>query len=423
MVTFMPSLFSKLQNMQGNSPAPNQTSTNCSSNYDLFLFAGERSGDLYGGKLLKALHDRIPSLQIFGVGGETMRKQRFTCFLPMEEFQVMGFIDVFFSLPKLIKLFNAIVRTILEQKPQTVILIDYPGFNLRLAKALKKRGYQGQIFHYICPSVWAWGQKRIPAMASCLDKLLTILPFERAYFKNTSLSVDYVGHPLQAILTQHPYQSMETPKGKRVIAIFPGSREKELKRNLPLLLLAAKQLQQLEKNLYFIISCSNPSFYDFLRNAITKQGLHEEEFCIVDGTKSYDLMQISHLALAKSGTIALELALHKVPTVVVYGITKIDLFIARDLLRIRLPYYSLPNILCQKEVFPELIGPNFTLDRLVSKALIFLRDDHARLQCEQDCHRIEQLLGKDDAHQEAAKIIANTLFDQNKAQSTNHVTI
>jgi len=387
-----------------------ENNTTASKNFDLFLFAGERSGDLHGGKLLKALHDKDPSLQIFGVGGETMREQCFSCYLRTEEFQVMGFIDVFFALPKLIKLFKATVRMILEQKPKIVILIDYPGFNLRLARALKKKGYQGKIFHYICPSVWAWGKKRIPLMASCLDKLLSILPFEKTCFEHTSLSVEYVGHPLCATIAQHAYTPIEIPEGKRVIAIFPASRYKELKRNLKILLDAAKKLQQTDPNLYFVFSCSQSCFRAFLKKSIVSYGFLEgSEFQIVDAKKSYDLMRLSYMALAKSGTVTLELALHKVPTVVVYRIAKVDLFIAKSLLRIRLPYYSLPNILCQKGVFPELFGPNFTKDALFSKALVFLKDASAHLRCQQDCQELIELLGTTDAHCETAQIIKNTL--------------
>ncbi len=378
------------------------------STYDLFVFAGERSGDLHGGKLLKALHEKNPSLRSFGVGGETMRKQPFHCFLRTEDFQVMGFVDVFFALPKLMKQFKTTVRTILENQPKIVVLIDYPGFNLRLAKTLKKKGYKGKVFHYICPSVWAWGKKRIPLMASCLDQLFSILPFEKSLFQHTSLHVEYVGHPLLATIAQHDYKPLEIPKGKCVIAIFPGSRMKELKRNLKILLETAKQLHRTQPNLYFVFSCSHPHFEPFLKKNIAKYGFFEEnEFLIVDAARSYDLMNLAYIALAKSGTVTLELALHRVPTVVIYGISKIDLLIARDLLRIRLPYYSLPNILCQREVFPELFGPNLSKERLFALALAFLNDTTARIKCQHDCQELIELLGTADAHEETARIIEN----------------
>ncbi len=376
--------------------------------YDLFLFAGEKSGDLHGSKLLSALYFNNPKLSIFGVGGEEMRKTPFTCFLRMEEFQVMGFVDVFLALPKLIKLFKATLRKILEEKPKMVVLIDYPGFNLRLAKALRKKGYQGTIIQYICPSVWAWGKKRIPLIAASYNRLFSILPFEKTCFKGTNLQVDYLGHPLIATLAQHPYRPLEIPAGKKVVAIFPGSRRQELQKNLPLLLKVARTLHEKYPDLYFCISCAQPHFQDVLQTAISDSGLSNVA-SLIEPKRSYDLMRISHLALAKSGTVTLELALHQVPTVVVYGISPLDLFIARDLLRIRLPYYSLPNILRKKEVFPEFFGPNFTEENVLSVARLFLEDPFARIQCISECQAIILELGKKDAHQEAAHLIEKNL--------------
>ncbi len=147
----------------------------------LFIFAGEKSGDLHGGHLLRELFTTHPHLHISGVGGPSMRAQGLKCFLSMEDFQVMGFVDVFFALPRLARQFYLIKNFILREQPPIVLLIDYPGFNLRLAASLRKAGFQGHICHYICPSVWAWGKKRIPHMARTLDTLFSILPFEKSF--------------------------------------------------------------------------------------------------------------------------------------------------------------------------------------------------------------------------------------------------
>ena len=188
---------------------------------DLFVIAGEKSGDLHGEKILKELYVRNPSLQIAGVAGPLMRSTGIDCFLPMEEFQVMGFVDVFLSLPALARKFYMIANHILKLNPSVVLTIDYPGLNLRLARHLKKKGFTGKICHFICPSVWAFS-KKIPLMATYLDHLFTILPFEKTLFANTSLKVDYVGHPLTSSISA----DLEPLKEKKLIALFPGSRKK-----------------------------------------------------------------------------------------------------------------------------------------------------------------------------------------------------
>jgi lipid-A-disaccharide synthase len=365
------------------------------SKADLFIFAGEKSGDLHGAHLVAALK----KYSICGVGGEKMREQNFECLIPMEEFQVMGFIDVFLQLSRLFLLFRKTLRHILEVNPKAVVTIDYPGFNLRLAKALRKRGYKGKILHYICPSVWAWGKKRIPLMANVLDGLFSILPFERNCFKNTSLPVHFVGHPLVSGIAKHEYHAME----KIDVALFPGSRKKEIERNLPLMLKAAKQIEEELGNLQFAISCSNSCFLQLLHRCIDEAGW--KHVPIIEAKHSYDLMKSVRLAIAKSGTVTLELALHEVPTVVTYAISKPDLFIVRDLLKIRLPYYALPNILAEKEVFPELFGPNFTITALVRHAKILLTDEERKLQVQSECRKIAEQLTTLDTHQETARLI------------------
>lgn len=216
---------------------------------DLFVFAGEPSGDLHGEKVLAHLLQNNPHLIIMGVGGPKMRAHNMECILPMEAFEVMGFVDVFLALPKLIRQFHLLKRTILEKKPKKVLFIDYPGFNLRMARSLRKHGFEGKLCHYICPSVWAWGKKRIALMAKHLDLLLSILPFEKECFSSTSLPVKYVGHPLIQTIASHPHLSLPLSRKKLILGLFPGSRAKELLRNLKMQLNVAKKLLLEDPNL------------------------------------------------------------------------------------------------------------------------------------------------------------------------------
>ncbi|MES2345591.1 MAG: lipid-A-disaccharide synthase [Chlamydiota bacterium] len=368
---------------------------------DLFLFAGESSADLHGEKLIHALRLKDPELKIWGVGGPKMRAAGLDCILPMEEFQVMGFIDVFLALPRLLRHFYFIKKTLLQKQPTAVVFIDYPGFNLRMENALRKKGYTKFLCHYICPSVWAWGKKRIPEMARNLDLLITILPFEKNCFKDTNLNIHYAGHPL---IKRIPLNSAH--KGFiETIALFPGSRTKEIERNFKGYLTCAKELLKKHPHLKFIVSLSHPRFKDLLKKIMEKENLN-----LPLEPDSYTLMKQADLALAKSGTITLELALHNVPTVVTYAISPLDTFLAKHIFKIRLPYYCLVNIIYSGEVFPELIGPALTQNALFNHADKFIEDGDYRQECLTKCAAVRTLLGEQDASTEAATAIFNKIF-------------
>ncbi len=378
---------------------------------DLFIFVGEKSADLHGEKILKALKQLSPSLRISGVGGPKMRAVGMDCILPMEEFQVMGFVDVFLALPKLMRQFYFVANQILTLKPKTVLFIDYPGFNLRMAKHLRRKRYQGKLCHYICPSVWAWGKKRIPFMAKHLDLLLTILPFEKHYFANTNLRIEYVGHPLLQRIKEHNYRPYPFPKDKKIIAIFPGSRRKELERNLPLQLQVCTRLMLDHPNLAFALSISDERFLPLIEEVVRKQGW-KDNLQLIPQDRTYELMRAAHAAIAKSGTVTLELALHEVPTVVTYAISPFDLFIARDILKIRLPFYCLVNIIANSEVFSELFGPNFTEKNLYQKISLLIEGSQRKI-CQASCHALKEQLGDRNASTEAAQHILKLTETQN----------
>ncbi len=324
--------------------------------YDLFIFAGEPSGDLHVEALIQSLLAENPEIKLFGVGGPRMRKLPFHCILPMEEFQVMGFVDVFLSFPKLFRHFYSLANLILKENPKAALFIDYPGFNLRMERHLRKKGFTGKIIHYICPSVWAHGKGRIALMEKNLDLLLSIFPFEKKLF-SPSFLVEYVGHPLVSRIEEDPAKPLPWAEGKKVISLFPGSRKKEILLNFPLQLKALKSV--LSENILGAVSASQEIFIPLLQKCIENEGL-QNVIKLVPSQDTYALMRSSTFAIAKSGTVTLELALHQVPTVVTYGIAPLDLFIAKNILRISLPFYCIVNIVAEKEVFKELIGPALT---------------------------------------------------------------
>jgi lipid-A-disaccharide synthase len=338
-----------------------------------------------------------------------MRKAGLECLRPMEQFQVMGFVDVFFALPRLISHFYFLSKKILMLNPKIALFIDYPGFCLRMEKHLKKKNFTGKIIHYICPSIWAWGKKRIPIMEQNLDLLLSIFPFERKYF-SPNFPIKYIGHPLMARIQKHTTDPLDWTLGKKVLSLFPGSRKKEIIRNFPLQIATYKKLLEINPDLCCAISLSQEAFIPLLTNYLAKANLTLND-CIrfVPIHRTYDLMRNSFLAIAKSGTITLELALYKVPTVVIYAISPLDLFIAKNVLKIILPFYCLTNIIAQTEVFKELIGPYATQKNLYIEAAKLLQDSSYREEKQKLCQGVIDTLGKENASEKAAEHLLTLL--------------
>lgn len=364
----------------------------------LFAFAGEHSGDLHGGALLGALRSRQPHLHLFGVGGPEMRAQGMSVHLPMEQFQVFGFTDILAKFPRLWRQFRQTRDLIQRENPNCVLLIDYPGFNLRLARALRQKGYGGKIVQYISPTVWAWGRGRIQKLADCADLLLAIFPFEPPLFSHTKLPVRFVGHPLIERMqcysyNPHWYSTCKLQSTDKILAVFPGSRTGEIQRLFPRQLAAAIQLRQRDPRIKIAVSCAQESQCGLLEQEVRRVGQAlGEDIVLVPKHFTYELMQSAHMALAKSGTVTLELALHGKPTVVVYDISTLNTLIARHILGLKLPHYCIVNILCGRTVFPEFIEQSFTANDL-SQALLQLHIDGPKRQhCLTGCQETRKAL-------------------------------
>lgn len=370
--------------------------------YDIFIFAAEDSADFFGQYLIQELLFLNPKLKILCVAGPRMRQLNITTLLEMENFQVMGFMDVVAALFKLIKNFFFLRRSILKANPKICVFIDYPDFNLLLEKSLRKKGYKNKLIHYVAPTVWAWRKKRADFMAKYLDLLLTVFPFEQPYFSHTKLDVRYIGHPLAYDIISRQTASCS----KDLIGIFPGSRKKEIEKNLPYQLLTAKKLLQKDKSLRFAVSAANNKL---IEKIFKKRGLDKADFIFFEREKNYEFMEKLKLAFATSGTITLELALHKVPTIVNYAINPLDLFIAAKIIKINLPYYCMVNIIAGKQIFYELYGPNLTVENLYDRANTFLYDAKAINDCLSNCENLIKTLKIKNANKQAAEIIYSFL--------------
>ncbi len=332
-----------------------------------FISVGELSGDLHASRLVRELRLKDSSAKISGIAGPMMRDEGVETFLPMEQLQVMGFVDVLLAFPRLYRIFQRVKRHILETKPDTVVCVDYPGFHLRLAEKLRKEGFKGKIVQYISPTVWAHGKKRISVLEKYFDQLLCILPFEVAHFHQSSLKVTYVGHPLVERISEYQYDNLWKQKcgldpDKPILALFPGSRPSEIKRHLPTMLEAGKSWEG--------------------QVVVSGCGGIPREF-------TYELMRDCTAAIAKSGTVTLELALHHKPALVIYQTNAFNRWIAKHILKLEhLPYFCLVNILGKKEIYPEYIRHAFTPKDLQNK---LAEMDYSSIS--RECVKISQQLG------------------------------
>jgi lipid-A-disaccharide synthase len=306
---------------------------------NLFIIAGEVSGDRLGARLLNDLKTRTP-FKATGVAGDALQAAGCTTIFPQEDLSVMGFWEVLQQMRLLKRRITQTVQAVLDAKPDVVLTIDSPGFTLRVAKRLRDAGYQGRLVHYVAPSVWAWKPKRAEKLAALYNQVLCLLPFEPPYFTKHGVQADFVGHSvLQSGFDAGDAAAFRAKHGdKPFLLLLPGSRTGEVKRLLPLFLETAKLLPAYTP-IIPTLPHLEPLVHSLAPDTLIVTTQHQDAFAAANG------------ALAASGTVSLELAMAGVPAAIAYKVHPITYQIARRL--IKLPFGSLVNILLNREVFPE----------------------------------------------------------------------
>lgn len=315
----------------------------------LYLIAGEASGDLHGANLIKALKNENKNLDFRFWGGDLMQNELGKPVKHIRELAFMGFLEVVLNLKTILNNIKFCKQDILAFKPDALVLIDYPGFNLRIADWAKKEGIK--VFYYISPQVWAWKQSRVYKIKKSVDHLFAILPFEKEFYKKFDYNVEYVGHPLldaiesykKIIFSKNDFIQKNKLSNKPIIAILPGSRKQEIKVKLPIMLKSIKKYDH-----YEILIAGAPS----LDEEFYKPFLIYPNIKIIHGA-TYDILNIAEAAIVTSGTATLETALFNVPEVVCYKANSISYQIAKRLIKIK--YISLVNLIMDREVVKELI--------------------------------------------------------------------
>lgn len=345
-----------------------------------YIIAGEASGDLHGSNLIKEISLLDTTAAYRGWGGDKMQEAGAVLVKHYRQLAFMGFAEVIKNLPTILKNLTYCKKDILAYKPDALILIDYPGFNLRIAKWAKQQGLK--VIYYISPQVWAWKENRVKAIKRDVDKMLVILPFEKEFYSKRNYETEYVGHPLVNVVDNF-LPGKKLFEDKNIIALLPGSRKQEILKKLPVMLEASKNFT----GYHFVIAKApgiEESFYSGLLRPYSNVSF------VVNQT--YQLLSEAKAALVTSGTATLETALFGVPEVVCYKGSNISYQIAKRLIKIK--YISLVNLIMDKEVVKELIQDNLTVENITSELNAILTNTARQQQMKNDYAQLKNLLGK-----------------------------
>ena len=372
-----------------------------------YLIAGEASGDLHASNLMKELKKKDESAQFQFWGGDQMAQVAGPPVKHIKDLAFMGFLEVVLNLNTILKNISFCKKDITNFQPDVLILIDYPGFNLRIAKWAKENNIK--VFYYISPQIWAWNQGRGHKIKKVVDDMFVILPFEKEFYNRYDFEVHFVGHPLLDAIEQYRERQTSLEEftkendlpAKPIIALLPGSRKQEIKEMLPVYLSVQKEFPD-----YQFIIAGAPSQTEEYYREFTK----EDSIKVLHG-KTYDLLLYSSAALVSSGTATLETALFKVPEVVCYKGGKVSYYIARMLVKVK--YISLVNLIMDREIVKELIQGDFNRKEVTKELKKVLETGPRRDQLLKDYQVLEQKLGGVGASEITASLMLKTLKEAN----------
>lgn len=352
----------------------------------VLLITGEISGDVYGYFLIKRIKEIDPSIHFIGIGGPKIRSLGIESLFSAESLALVG-IPKISELKKYWYVYKRIEDILKRRKVDVVVLVDFPGFNLKIAKLAKKLGYP--VIYYIAPQIWAWHRNRIKILKKCVDRLYVILPFEKKFFESYGITTIFLGHPILDIIKTNLSPKMffeiyHLDEKKPLISFFPGSRENEIKRHIPLFLKVFKRLKAERPDIQGIMvktsGLSENMFWDMAR----------EHIKVIEGGQ-YEILNCSKVALLASGTITLESAIIGIPAVVTYSLPYWMYFIAKKLIKV--PYISLPNLILQKEVYPEILEEKNKIERLSQTILKLIENKEIRENIKEDLAEIKKKIG------------------------------
>lgn len=372
---------------------------------NILVVAGEDSGDMHAADVIRELKSKRPDLSVWGIGGEKLRAEGVELLHDTREMDVLGIAEVLKRYPFFKRVFNEVLAEADRRKPEAVLLVDYPGFNLRLAKELKKRGVK--VLYYVCPQVWAWNRGRIPKMAKIIDRLMVIFPFEVDVFKDVDLKVDFVGHPMVDELRAFREKEPEPLpwNGEKKIALLPGSRSQEIRYILPPLLAAARRMDQLRPDLSFLIPVPERRMKQV--EAVLQTATDAPRNLSVLTGQAREVLKQADAAFVASGTATLEAALLGCPTVLVYRGGFLNYLFVRALIRV--PWLGIANIVSNREIMPECLQQEMTPMRLAATIDPLMNDTPERTAMLENFRELEKSLGAGGPAGRVATVISGEL--------------
>jgi lipid-A-disaccharide synthase len=362
------------------------------------MVAGEASGDLHGARLIDALRGRIPGICISGAGGGAMKAAGAQIAVDIRDLSVMGFTAVLSKAPQILKHMGRLKRLLADGKPDLLILIDFPDFNLHLAGYAKKIGIP--VLYYISPTVWAWRSGRIRKIKRRVDHMAVILPFEEAIYTRRGVPATFVGHPLMdGAPPENENQPELSADNRRSVAMLPGSRECEVSRLLPEMMRAARILQQDDPALRFEVSRA-PSVPAAMIDRLAK--LHGVTQMHITDEPVYAIFKRCRLAVVASGTASLEAAIYGIPTIIVYSVSTFSYLVAKTLVHV--PHIGLANLIAGKRILPELVQDQATAPRIAATADHLLNNGDAYSRMQTELRAVRKQLGRGGASDRVADI-------------------
>jgi len=370
----------------------------------ILVSCGEPSGDLYGAELVRCLQERLPDLQGFGLGGDRLEAQGVRLLAHVRDLAVVGLLEVLSHLRDLRAIFRRVLAQVDRERPDVAVLVDYPDFNLRLARALRRRGVP--VVYYVSPQVWAWRRGRVRAIRESVAQMIVIFPFEEPLYREAGVPVTFVGHPLvdlaQPARDRAAFLSSQGLDATRpVLAVLPGSRRQEVAHNLPPIAGALRLLRQRRGDLQIALAVA-PSL---------DPGLFDEELAGLPVARvaghTHAILGAASAGIVASGTATVEAALMDLPMVVVYRVSRLTYALGRPFVKV--PHYAMANLLAGREVVKELIQGDFQPEAVTTEVLALLEDPGRREPVRRGLAEIRARLGPPGASTRAAAVVAQLL--------------
>lgn len=371
----------------------------------LLIIAGEASGDLHGSELIKELKKIDKGIKIFGIGGDKMQNAGMNLQYHINEMSFLGFVEVLKHLPFIRKVKKSLIKLAVNENIKHAVLIDYPGFNLSIAKSFHKLGIKN--IYYISPQIWAWGQGRINKIKKLITRMIVLFPFEEKMYKEQHVSADFVGHPLVKSIDEYNFLSKEElykkydlDENNEILLLLPGSRLQELDKKLKIILEAAEKISD-KFNMQTIVACA-----DNIDHRIFDKFKGEHSFKLVKGD-TYNLLKYSKFSIVKSGTSTLEAGIIGNPFLVVYKTNVMTYWIGKALVKIK--NIALANIVAEKNIVKELIQNKVTSENIYDEASSLLSDETKYNKLKSDLKSIKQKLNTDG---NPSKLAAEVIYTE-----------